>query len=100
MKFWLYKVFSVSGEPFLGKQDISKSKKKSIWRQFYKQVIFGMFSKKGHIFMKNGSLNIKLSGIIPNTYKNTSGKFQVISTIWRSYVNFFKLVAFFMPYPV
>ena len=81
MKFRFYKVCSSSGEYFLGKQEILKSKKKSIWRQFYKQVIFRIFSKKGHIFTKNESLNIKLSGIIPNTYKNTSGKFQVILTI-------------------
>ena len=47
-----------------------------IWRQFYKQVIFSMFWKKGHIFMKNESLNAKLSEIIPNTYK-----FQVNLTI-------------------
>ena len=59
-----------------------------------------MFSKRGHIFMKSYSLNIKLSEIIPNTYKNTSGNFQVISTIWRSYVKMLKLVAFFIPYPV
>ena len=53
----------------------------NIWRQFCKQVIFRMFSKKGHIFMKNESLNIKLSGIIPNTYENISRKFQVIMTM-------------------
>ena len=53
----------------------------NIWRQFCKQVIFRMFSKKGHIFVNNESLNIKLSGIIPNTCENTSRKFQVILTI-------------------
>ena len=53
----------------------------NIWRQFCKQVIFRMFLKRGHIFTKNESLNIKLSGIIPNTYESTSRKFQVILTI-------------------
>ena len=49
----------------------------NIWRQFYKQVIFSMFWKKSHIFMKNESLNVKLSGIIPNTYESNFEKFQV-----------------------
>jgi len=63
-------------------------------------VVFDLPSKKYYIFINNCFKVLKLSGNKENRLTNNPVKFQVVSIIWRSYVKFWILVTFFLPYPV
>ena len=71
------------------------------WRQFYKQVIFGILHENSHIFKTRFSITMKLSGNVPNRILVTPAKFEELNISRKSYVKISILGPFFfLTHPV